>query len=188
MTFRRAIVHLDADAFFASVEQAADPRLRGRPIAVGGEKRGIVASASYEARKFGVYTPMPTVRARKLCPKLIVLPGDFDKYEHFSRWMFSYAYDFTPDVEIASIDEGYFDLSGARKPPVEIAQIIRGAIGQSLKISVSEGIASNKLVSQIASKLHKPGAFARIADGQEIPFLHPLPNRWLPGIGPTTAV
>jgi nucleotidyltransferase/DNA polymerase involved in DNA repair len=71
----KSIVHLDADAFFASVEQAADPRLRGKPIAVGGEKRGIIASASYEARKFGVYTPMPTVRARKLCPKLIVLPG-----------------------------------------------------------------------------------------------------------------
>ena len=92
----KAIVHLDADAFFASVEQAADPRLRGKPVAVGGEKRGIIASASYEARKFGVYTPMPTVRARKLCPKLIVLPGDFDRYEHFSHWMFSYAYDFTP--------------------------------------------------------------------------------------------
>ena len=85
----KSIVHLDADAFFASVEQAADSRLRGKPIAVGGEKRGIIASASYEARKFGVYTPMPTVRARKLCPKLIVLPGDYDRYEHFSKWMFS---------------------------------------------------------------------------------------------------
>src|ERR1700741_3273846 len=95
----RSIVHLDADAFFASVEQAADTRLRGKPMAVGGEKRGIIASASYGARKFGVYTPMPTVRARKLCPKLIVVPGDFDKYERFSRWMFSYPYDFTPDVE-----------------------------------------------------------------------------------------
>ena len=77
----RVIVHLDADAFFAAVEQAADPKLRGKAIAVGGERRGIIASASYEARKFGVYTPMPTVRARKLCPKLIVLPGDFERYE-----------------------------------------------------------------------------------------------------------
>lgn len=101
----RTIVHLDADAFFASVEQAADSRLRGKAVAVGGEKRGIIASASYEARKFGIYTPMPTVRARKLCPKLIVLPGDFEKYERFSQWMFSYAYDFTPDVEQSSIDE-----------------------------------------------------------------------------------
>ncbi len=117
----RTIVHLDADAFFAAVEQAADPKLRGRPVAVGGEKRGIIASASYEARKFGVYTPMPTPRARKLCPKLIVLPGDFERYEQFSRWMFGYCYDFTPDVEQTSIDEGYFDLSCVRKPPVEIA-------------------------------------------------------------------
>src|ERR1051325_4674599 len=151
----RAIVHLDADAFFASVEQAADPRLRGRPIAVGGERRGIIASASYEARKFGIYTPMPTVRARKLCPKLILLPGDFEKYERFSQWMFSYAYDFTPDVEISSIDEGYFDLSATRKPALEIAQTIRRAITQSLKISVSEGIGSSKLITQIASKLNK---------------------------------
>ncbi|MBI3853305.1 MAG: DNA polymerase III subunit alpha [Verrucomicrobia bacterium] len=183
----RVIVHLDADAFFASVEQAADSRLRGKPVAVGGEKRGIIASASYEARKFGVFTPMPTVRARKLCPKLIVLPGDFDKYEHFSRWMFSYAQDFTPDVEIASIDEGYFDLSGVRKPSIDVAQTIRAAIRQSLKISVSEGIGTNKLISQIASKLHKPAAFAQVLPGHEIPFLHPLPNHWLPGIGPKTA-
>ncbi len=99
----RVIVHLDADAFFASVEQAADPRLRGKPIAVGGERRGIIASASYEARKLGAYTPMPTARARKLCPKLIVLPGDFERYEQFSSWIFGYAYDFTPDVEQTSI-------------------------------------------------------------------------------------
>jgi len=140
----RLIVHLDADAFFASVEQAANVRLRGKPIAVGGERRGIIASASYEARKFGVYTPMPTVRARKLCPKLIVLPGDFERYEQFSNWMFGYCYDFTPEVEQTSIDEGYFDLTASRsKPPAEIALAIRKAIGQSLKISVSEGIGTN---------------------------------------------
>ena len=108
----RAIVHLDADAFFAAVEQASDPKLRGRPVAVGGEKRGIIASASYEARRYGVYTPMPTARARKLCPNLIVLPGDFERYEQFSNWMFGYCYDFTPEVEQTSIDEGYFDLTG----------------------------------------------------------------------------
>src|SRR5438270_12266258 len=129
MFFPRAIVHLDADAFFAAVEQAGDPKLRGKAIAVGGEKRGIIASASYEARKFGIYTPMPTVRARKLCPKLIVLPGDFERYEQFSTWMFSYAYDFTPSVEQTSIDEGYFDLTGNhKKSPVDIALTIRHAI------------------------------------------------------------
>src|SRR5512132_3802114 len=159
----RVIVHLDADAFFAAVEQAGDSKLRGKPIAVGGERRGIIASASYEARKFGVYTPMPTARARKLCPKLIVVPGDFERYEQFSHWMFGYCYDFTPDVEQTSIDEGYFDLTvNRKKSPVEIALTIRRAIGQSLKITVSEGIGSNKLVSQIASKLHKPAAFQTV--------------------------
>lgn len=184
----RSIVHLDADAFFAAVEQAADPKLRGKPIAVGGEKRGIIASASYEARKFGVYTPMPTARARKLCPKLIVLPGNFERYEQFSHWMFGYAYDFTPEVEQTSIDEGYFDLSGARKPAAEIALTIRKAIGQRLKITVSEGIGTNKLVSAVASKLGKPRAFHEVPPGQESAFLHPLPNKWLPGVGPKTSI
>ena len=185
----RTIVHMDADAFFASVEQAADARLRGKPIAVGGESRGIIASASYEARKFGIYTPMPTALARKLCPKLIVLPGDYSRYEDFSNWMFGYAYDFTPDVEKTSIDEGYFDLTANhQKPPEEIARIIRRAIAQRLKISVSEGIGSNKLISQIASKLNKPAAFHIVPSGQEVMFLEPLPNKWLPGIGPKTSL
>src|ERR1035437_2174384 len=185
----RTIVHLDADAFFASVEQAADTRLRGKPMAVGGESRGIIASASYEARKFGIFTPMPTARARKLCPKLIVLPGDYERYEQFSNWMFDYGYDFTPDVERTSIDEGYFDITANRsKPSVEIALTISQAIRQSLKINVSEGIASNKLISQIASKLNKPAAFQSVPAGDEKLFLHPLPNKWLPGIGPKTAV
>ncbi len=187
MTHPRVIVHLDADAFFASVEQASDPRLRGKPIAVGGEKRGIIASASYEARRLGIYTPMPTAQARRLYPKLIVLPGDFDKYELFSRLMFSYAYDFTPDVEIGSIDEGYFDLTGTRKPALPIARAIRDAIRQSLKLPVSQGIGGSKLVSQIASKLKKPFAFQWVPAGQEQPFLAPLEARWLPGVGPQTA-
>lgn len=183
----RSIVHLDADAFFASVEQASDSRLRGKPIAVGGEKRGVIASASYEARRMGIYTPMPTAMARRLCPKLILLPGDFEKYELFSRLMFSYAYDFTPDVEIGSIDEGYFDLTGAQKPAPTIAATIRHAIHQSLKLPVSEGVAGNKLVSQVASKLKKPFAFEIVPAGSEALFLAPLANKWLPGIGPKTA-
>src|SRR5262245_55716223 len=159
----RTIVHLDADAFFAAVEQARDPKLLGKPIAGGGKRGALVATASYEARKFGVFTPMPTVRARKLCPKLIVLPGDFERYEQFSNWMFGYCYDFTPDVEQTSIDEGYFDLTANRKKsPFEIALTIRHAIGQKLKISVSEGIATNKLVSAVASKLTKPEAFHEV--------------------------
>src|SRR3984885_13669506 len=173
----KSIVHLDADAFFAAVEQASDPKLRGKPIAVGGEKRGIIASASYEARKFGVYTPMPTAKARKLCPNLIVLSGDYERYEWYSKFMFGYCYDFTPDVEETSIDEGYFDLTGTNKPAIEIADTIRKAISQKLKINVSEGIGTNKLVSAVASKLTKPFAFCEVPPGTEAAFLYSLPNK-----------
>jgi len=179
------IIHLDADAFFASVEQAADPRLRGKPVAVGGSKRGIVASASYEARKLGVYTPMPTARALKICPKLVVVAGDYEKYERFSQWMFTYAYDYTPDVEVQGIDEGYFDVTANRKSSAgEIAATIRRAVFQGLKITVSEGVGSNKLISQVASKWKKPDNLIEVPAGKEREFLAPLPNLWLPGVGP----
>lgn len=182
------ILHCDADAFFASAEQAADKRLRGRAIAVGGERRGIIASASYEARKLGIYTPMPTARARKLCPSLIVLPCHFDLYERMSRLMFSYAYDFTPIVEQASIDECYLDLHGAKQTKAgETAAKLQQAIGQSLKLSVSVGLGANKLVSQIASKLRKPHCFIEVAPGHEQGFLWPLENKWLPQVGPQLA-
>ena len=181
----RSIIHLDADAFFASVEQAACSRLRGKAVAVGGLHRGIIASASYEARRYGVYTPMPTVQALKLCPHLVLLPGDFEKYETFSRFMFSYFYDFSPEVEIASIDEGYCDVTGQRRWRAEVAaDRIRQAIGQSLKLPVSEGVASNKLVSQIASKLRKPRGFVHVEPGREQDFLAPLEVDRLPGVGP----
>src|SRR3954466_14967917 len=106
----RVIVHLDADAFFAAVEQAADPNLRGKAVAVGGERRGIIASASYEARRMGVYTPMPTAQARKVCPELILIRGDMANYSRVSARMFAIVEDFTPEVERTSIDEGYFDV------------------------------------------------------------------------------
>ena len=179
------IVHLDADAFFASVEQAADSKLRGKAMAVGGQRRGIIASASYEARKMGVFTPMPTIRARKICPQLIVVPGDYAKYEQFSRFMFSYAQDFTPTVERGGLDEGYLDLSANRKQgAADAAAELRKTIHQVLKISVSFGIGQSKLVSQIASKLNKPAAFKEVEAGSERLFLNPLSNRWLPGVGP----
>ncbi len=179
------LLHIDADAFFASVEQAADSRLRGKPVGVGGEKRGVIASASYEARAFGITGAMPTAKARQLCPKLIVLPPHFELYEQFSRRMFSYAHDFTPLVEIGSIDEGYLDLSGCRgKSPHDIAETIQRAVQQGMKITISEGLGVNKLVSQIASKLNKPAAFIEIERGRETAFLHPLAVTWLPGVGP----
>ncbi len=126
------IVHLDADAFYASVEQAADVKLLGKAMAVGGQRRGIIASASYEARKFGVYTPMPTARARKICPKLIVVPGDYQKYEQFSRFMFSFAEDFTPTIERGfrkygndhSAIVGGFSTFQARSALAEVAKVL----------------------------------------------------------------
>jgi nucleotidyltransferase/DNA polymerase involved in DNA repair len=182
------IVHLDADAFYVAVEQAADRRLRGKAVAVGGQKRGIIASASYEARQLGVYTPMPSSQALRLCPQLIIVRSDFAKYELFSRLMFSFAYDFTAEVEIASIDEGYFDLGRQTKfTPRAAAEKMRDAIADSLKLSTSFGIAGNKLVSQVASKLKKPGGFVEVPRGDERAFLAPLAASWLPGVGKKAA-
>ena len=153
-------------------------------MAVGGASRGVIASASYEARARGVRTAMPTSRARRLCPELILVPGDFAKYERFSQLMFSYAYDLTPDVEICSIDEGYFDLSGqAKGHPRDSAAKLSEAIRQSLKITISQGLAATKFASQVASKLKKPNSYLEVESGKEREFLAPLPSRWLPGIG-----
>jgi DNA polymerase-4 len=187
MSAQRTIVHIDADAFYASVEQATDPRLRGAIMAVGGQTRGIIASASYEARRLGVYTPMPTARAKNICPQLILVRGNFEKYELFSRWMFSYLQDLTPEVEATGIDEGYFDLTHSREPVLAVVQKIREKIERQLKITVSFGIGSNRLVSQIASKLHKPRGLHVIKAGEERAFLDPLPSKWLPGIGAKSA-
>ena len=180
-------MHLDADAFFVGCEVAAEPRLRGKAVAVGGMRRGIIASASYEARRLGVYTPMPTARALKICPHLIVLPGDWEKYEHFSRLMFSFAHDYTPVVEVGSIDEGYCDLSGVtRWSPREAAERLRRNIRERLRLSVSQGLGTNKLVAAVASKLRKPDCFVEVQAGTEREFLAPLEVKWLPGVGPKT--
>ena len=183
-TEQRAAVHLDADAFFVGCEVASEPRLRGKAVAVGGMKRGIIASASYEARKLGVYTPMPTARALKICPHLIVLPGDYEKYEHFSRLMFSLVHDYTPVVEVGSIDEGYGDLSGVTKwRPREAAERLRRNIREHLRLSVSQGLGTSKLVSAVASKLRKPDNFLEVPAGTEREFIAPLEVKWLPGVG-----
>jgi DNA polymerase IV len=183
------LAHLDADAFFASVEQAADARLRGRPIAVGGGARGVIASASYEARARGVRTAMPTMRARQLCPELVMLPGNYPLYEQFSAELFALCRDWTPAVEQRSVDEGYVDcrlwgcgLAGAVDRLQSMARTIRG----ELKIGVSFGLAANRMVAQIASKWHKPHGFAVVPSGSERCFMAPLPVGVLPGVGPKT--
>lgn len=184
------IVHLDADAFFVSCELVARPELRGTKCAVGGRERGIISSASYEARACGVYTPMPTARALKICPDLIMLPHTSGLYSRMSRQMFELCETLTPVVQRNSIDEGYLDLApcgfGAA---AEIERAVHGLqqkIVQQLQITASFGIATNKLVAQIASKLRKPKGFVVVPAGTEAEFLAPLGIGKLPGVGAKT--
>lgn len=184
------IVHLDADAFFVACEQAKDPTLLGKVCAVGGRERGIIASASYEARAKGVYTPMPTSKALKLCPDLIIIPVTPELYSEISNKMFDLCETLTPYVERNSIDEGYLDLSICGFKTIQEVETavkkLQVRIMTELCIPISMGIASNKLISQIASKLRKPKGFVVIACGTEADFLYPLSVGKLPGIGTKT--
>ncbi len=184
-----AIVHLDADAFFVSVELARKPELRGKKVAVGGRQRGIISSASYEARAAGVYTPMPTQRALRVCPDLILLPHEGD-YAEVSRRMFDLCEEVTPLVQRNSIDEGYLDLGpcGLADDAAVAARTrqLQARIWEVLQIPVSMGIAANRLVAQVASKLRKPRGFVVVPRGGEAAFLAPLDIGVLPGIGSKT--
>lgn len=184
------IVHLDADAFFVSVEQVCDPSLRGRKCAVGGTTRGIISSASYEARACGVYTPMPTTQALRVCPDLILIPHSSGLYGRYSERMFELCETLTPLVQRNSIDEGYLDLSPCRFPSSEAVQAavsnLQLRLWEEIGIPVSMGIASNKMVAQIASKLRKPRGFVVVPPGQEADFLAPLSVGKLPGVGAKT--
>jgi len=181
---------LDADAFFVSCELAQRPELRGTKCAVGGTERGIISSASYEARACGVYTPMPTRQALKVCPDLIMLPHTAGLYGRVSRAMFDCCETITPLVQRNSIDEGYLDLGPCGFASTEAAadqlRRLQQRIWAELQIPVSFGLAANKLVSQIASKLRKPRGFVIVEPGTEAEFLAPLPIGKLPGIGPKT--
>jgi DNA polymerase-4 len=184
------IIHLDADAFFVSCELALRPDLRGKKCAVGGRERGIISSASYEARACGVYTPMPTQRALKVCPDLIMLPHTSGLYSKVSRQMFDVCETLTPIVQRNSIDEGYLDIGPCGFTSiVEIEQRVRALqqrLWDELQIPVSFGLAVNKLVAQIASKLRKPRGFVTVPPGTEAEFLAPLAIGKLPGVGPKT--
>jgi DNA polymerase-4 len=184
------IVHLDADAFFVSCELALKPELRGTKCAVGGSERGIISSASYEARACGVYTPMPTQRALKICPDLIMLPHTSGLYSKVSRQMFDLCETLTPIVQRNSIDEGYLDLGPCGCASVEELErrvrALQRRIWDELQIPASFGLATNKLVSQIASKLRKPRGFVVVPPGTEEEFLAPLALGKLPGIGTKT--
>ncbi|MCB9865583.1 MAG: DNA polymerase IV [Phycisphaerales bacterium] len=199
---RRVVAHVDLDAFFTSVEQLLNPALAGQPVVVGGaaNQRGVVASASYEARARGVYVPMPLVRAYRVCPEAHFLPGRHSLYSDFSRRVFEVINRFSPTVERASIDEGYLDWTaeqcgthqpvtarhGAALPvhwPLALAESLRLAVLAETGLSVSVGIGANRLVAKIASKHCKPRGICHVATGAERAFLRPLPLAVVPGIG-----
>jgi len=186
----RAILHLDADAFFASCEQAVHPELRGRPV-ITGKERGIVAAASYEAKARGVQRGVRLSDVKKICPDAVILPSDYETYSLFSVRMFEILRRFSPDVEEYSIDEAFVDLTGLRRnfhgPYEEIAKKMQDTIQQELGLSVSVGVSLSKVLAKIGSKHRKPHGITMIP-GREIHlFLEKLPVEKVWGIGPNTA-
>jgi DNA polymerase-4 len=180
------IIHADLDSFYASVEQRDDRSLRGRPVAVGG---GIVLAASYEAKRFGVATPMPEHRARRLCPDLIVVPPRFDAYTAASRAVFEVFHDTTPLVEGMSIDEAFLDVGGLRRIaglPAEIAARLRSNVLERVGLPITVGVARTKFLAKVASGVAKPDGLLVVDPDREIEFLHPLPVGRLWGVGPVT--
>ena len=180
------ILHADADAFFASVEQRDDPRLRGRPVAVGG---GVVMAASYEARRFGVRGAMGGRRARRLCPDLIVVPPRFQAYVDASRALFRVFEDAAPVVEGMSLDEAFLDVRGLERiagTPREIALRLKRTVREEVGLPLTVGIATAKVVAKVASGVAKPDGLLLVPAGKELAFLHPLPVEQIWGIGPAT--
>lgn len=186
----RAIVHLDADAFFASCEQAVHPELRGRPV-ITGKERGIVAAASYEAKARGVQRGMRLFEVKKVCPDAVIVPSDYETYSLFSVRMFEVLRRFSPDVEEYSIDEAFVDLTGLRRsfhgPYGEIAERMQAAIQQELGLSVSVGVSLSKVLAKLGSKHRKPGGITLLPGRDLHRFLETLPVEKVWGIGPNTA-
>jgi DNA polymerase IV len=184
------ILHADMDAFYASVEQRDDPSLRGRPVVVGGAGgRGVVAAASYEARRFGIHSAMPMVRARRLCPDLVVAAARFDRYTEVSRQVMAIFRDVTPLVEPLSLDEAFLDVGGARRllgEPVQIAGAIRARVRDDLDLAVSIGVAPTKFLAKLCSGKAKPDGLLHLPAGDVESFLRPLAVSDLWGAGPKT--
>lgn len=188
----RRILHIDMDAFFASVEQQDNPELRGRPIAVGGRPggRGVVAAASYEARAFGVRSAMPASRAARLCPQLIFVTPRFSRYKEVSAHVFSIFRRWSDKVEGLSLDEAFVDATENRfgEPSgTRVAQAIRRSIRQETGLTASAGVAPVKFVAKIASDFNKPDGLTVVPPDQVLDFIHPLPVEKLWGVGPATA-
>ncbi|HEX8017492.1 MAG TPA: DNA polymerase IV [Flavobacterium sp.] len=186
----RKIIHIDMDAFYASVEQMDDPALRGKPIAVGGsENRGVVSAASYEARKFGVRSAISGVLAKKYCPEIIFVRPRFDRYKEISSKIHKIFYEYTDMVEPLSLDEAYLDVTQNKKgnPSASLlAQEIRLRILNEVGITASAGISVNKFVAKIASDYNKPNGQKTVNPDEVIPFLEELPIRKFYGVGKVT--
>jgi DNA polymerase-4 len=188
----RRIVHVDMDAFYASVEQRDDPSLRGKPLAVGGQPtgRGVVAAASYEARAFGVRSAMAMARAVRLCPALVIVPPDFARYKAVSQAVFAIFREVTPLVEPLSLDEAYLDVTAnAWGEPLatSVARRLKDRIKAETGLTASAGVAPNKFLAKIASGWKKPDGLTVISPDRVEPFLQQLPVDALWGVGPVTA-
>ncbi|PYU75086.1 MAG: DNA polymerase IV [Acidobacteria bacterium] len=185
------ILHVDMDAFFVSVELLERPELRSKPVVVGGrpDQRGVVSAASYEARKFGIHSAMPLRTAGRLCPHAIFLDGHHEKYSEWSDRIATILGEFSPTVEMVSIDEAYLDLAGTGRlhgPPLAAADKLLRTIARTTALPCSGGLATTRLVAKVASDQAKPRGLLWVAPGREERFLAPLPVRKIPGIGEVT--
>jgi len=189
MGVARVVLHVDMDAFYASVEQHDDPRLAGLPLIVGGNgPRGVVAAASYEVRKFGVRSAMPMRQALERCPQAVCVRPRMARYQEVSRVVFAIFNEFTPLVQGLSLDEAFLDVSACREPVARIAAEIKRHIRERTGLSASVGAATNKLVAKIASDLNKPDGLTLVTPQTLRATLDPLPVRRLPGLGGKTGL
>lgn len=187
----RQIVHVDMDAFFAAIEQLDRPELRGKPVLVGGDPdgRGVVSTASYEARPFGCHSAMPMAQAVRLCPQAIVIHPRMERYADLSRQIFEILEQFTPLVEPLSIDEGFLDVTGSKRlfgPPEQLARELKQRINAETRLTASVGVAPNKFLAKLASDLQKPDGLVVVPADSMQEFLDPLPIERLWGVGQAT--
>jgi DNA polymerase-4 len=186
--FPRTIFHVDMDAFFVSVEELFDPSLKGKAVVVGGQRgeRGVVSAASYEARKFGVHSAMPLRTAEKMCPHAIFVNGHPERYRECSEKVYKVLGAFSPQIEMASIDEAYLDMTGTERlhgPPLKCAHALHERMKAETRLNCSVGIGSSRLIAKVSSAQAKPNGVLYIVPGQEAKFLAPLDVREIPGVG-----